>query len=64
MKQVADQLLAGNQDYASLRAENWAVSHPEQVRQYRVEESRYAADRKQTRRAARRRDQAALTRRA
>lgn len=59
MKEVADQLLAGNRDYASLRAENWAKTHPEHVREYRIAEARYAADRKQTRRAERRREQAA-----
>lgn len=27
----------GYRDYESMRAENWAVSHPEHVRQYRVQ---------------------------
>lgn len=45
-----------SRDYESMRAENWAVSHPEHVRQYRVQEARYTADRKQIRRDKRRRD--------
>jgi hypothetical protein len=32
----------------------WATAHPEAIRQYRVEERRDKADRKQTRRDARR----------
>ena len=55
VKEVADQLLAGSVDYESMQAENWSRTHPEQVRTYRAEESRYAADRKITRRAERRR---------
>lgn len=50
VKEVSDQLLAGNLDYESMHAENWARTHPEQVRTYRAEESRYAANRKITRR--------------
>ena len=50
VKEVSDQLLAGNLDYESMHAENWARTHPEQVRTYRAEKSRYAANRKITRR--------------
>jgi hypothetical protein len=56
VKGVADLLLSGSRDYESMRAENWAVSHPEHVRQYRIQEARYSADRKQTRRDERRRE--------
>lgn len=58
VKEVTDRLLAGDRDYESMRAENWAKTHPEQVRVYREEESRYAADRKQSKRRARRREEA------
>lgn len=55
VKDVLDQLLAGSTDYDSLRPDIWAQAHPESIRQYRVEERRDRADRKQRRRAARRR---------
>jgi transposase len=64
VKEVADQLLAGNRDYASMQAEKWALTHPEQVRTYREEQTRYAADRKITRRAERRREELARSQRA
>ncbi|MFN7843618.1 MAG: hypothetical protein ACK5YR_02645 [Pirellula sp.] len=48
VKGVADLLLSGRRAYESMQAENWAVSHPEHVRQYREQEARYAADRRQT----------------
>jgi hypothetical protein len=51
---VLEQLLAGSTDYDSLRPDVWKVTHPESVREYRVEERRDRADRKQRRRAARR----------
>jgi transposase len=54
VKDVLDQLLAGSTDYESLRPDIWRQSHPESIRQYRVEERRDRADRKQRRRAARR----------
>jgi len=56
VKEVADRLLAGDRNYESMQAENWAKAHPEHVRQYREEETRYAAERKKTRREKRRRD--------
>lgn len=55
---VLDALLAGCTDYASLRPDVWALSHPEHIRTYRVKERRDRADRKQRRRATRRSAQA------
>ncbi len=52
-KDVLDQLLAGVTDYHALRPDIWKQSHPEAVRQYRVEERRDRADRTQFRRAQR-----------
>jgi hypothetical protein len=54
VKDVLDQLLAGSTDYASLRPDRWAASHPEHIRTYRTEERRDRADAKQFRRARRR----------
>lgn len=51
---VLRRLLAGETDVASLRADRWALSHPDAIRPYRVEEARYRADAKATRRARRR----------
>ena len=57
VKDVLDRLLAGQADLAPLRADRWAEAHPEAIRQYRVEEARYRADAKATRRARRKREQ-------
>ncbi len=54
LKDVVEQLLAGNTDYRSLCPHHWVKSHPEAVRRYRVEESREALERKAARRALRR----------
>lgn len=54
VKDVLDRLLAGENDLASLRADRWAATHPDAIRPYRVEEARYRADAKATRRARRR----------
>jgi len=54
VKDVLDRLLAGDRDLASLQADRWAKTHPEAIRQYRVEEARYRADMKAVRRARRR----------
>lgn len=62
IKDVLDQLLAGSTDYESLRPDIWKASHPEATRQYRSEERRDRADRKQFRRAHRRREAAAAAR--
>ena len=55
IKDVLDRLLAGETDYAALRPDTWRLAHPEAIRKYRVAERRDRADRKQYRRAARRR---------
>jgi hypothetical protein len=54
VKDVLDQLLAGSTDYESLRADVWKQSHPEAIRQYRIEERRDAANRQRFQRACRR----------
>ena len=54
VKDVLDELLAGSTNYESLRPDVWAKSHPEHIRQYRQEERRDRAERKQFRRAKRR----------
>lgn len=54
VKDALDRLLAGSDDYVSLRPDLWAASHPEQIRVYRVEERRDRADAKRYRRARRR----------
>jgi transposase len=55
VRDLLDRLLAGDRDYAALRPDCWAASHPEHVRVYRAEERRDRADAKQLRRAERRR---------
>ena len=55
VKEVLDRLLAGDRDYAAMRPDRWAASHPEHIRHYRADERRYRADARQTRRADRRR---------
>jgi len=54
VKGVLDALLAGETDYAALRPDRWATTHPQHIREYRQEERRDRADRTQRRRAARR----------
>ena len=54
IKDVLDRLLAGETDFAALRPDAWAATHPEFIREYRIEESRDRADRKKARRANRR----------
>ena len=54
IKDVLDQLLAGSTDYHSLLPDVWKQTHPEAVRDYRVEERRDKAERKQLRAARRR----------
>jgi len=54
IKDVLDQLLAGCTDYASLLPDQWKQRHPEAIRQYRQEEWRDKAERKQYRAAKRR----------
>ena len=55
VKDVLDQLLAGSTDYEPLLPWNWAASHPEAIRTYRVEERRDRAARKTAKRDQRRR---------
>lgn len=54
VKDVLDQLLAGSTDYENLLPDIWKQRHPEAIRQYRVEERRDKADRKQLAAARRR----------
>ena len=54
LKDVLDQLLAGETDYEKLMPDRWKQDHPESVRQYRVEERRDKAERKQLNAARRR----------
>ncbi len=53
LKDVLDRLLAGETDYAKFAPDVWKAAHPEAVRTYREEESRYKADRKKVSRAKR-----------
>ena len=55
VRDLLDRLLAGDRDYAALRPDCWAASHPEHVRLYRADERRDRADAKHLRRADRRR---------
>jgi len=54
IKDVLDQLLAGSTDYHSLLPDVWKLAHPDAVREYRVEERRDKAERKQLNAATRR----------
>jgi len=54
IKDVLDQLRAGCTDYQSLLPDQWKQRHPEAIRQYRQEERRDKAERKQYRAAKRR----------
>ena len=54
IKGVLDALLAGSLDYTALRPDAWAASHPEHIRQYRVDEKKSRAERTGTRRQERR----------
>ena len=54
VKDVLDQLLAGSTDYHRLLPDVWKQQHPEAIRDYRVEERRDKADRKQLHAARRR----------
>ena len=53
-KDVLDQLLAGSTDYEPLLPWNWAASHPDAIRKYRVEERRQRDVRKRAKRQRRR----------
>ncbi len=53
LKDVLDRLLAGETDYSKLLPDVWKQEHPDAVRTYREEESRYKSDRKKLTRARR-----------
>jgi len=54
VKDILDRLQAGDRDFEAMRAQHWALAHPEAIRTYRQEEARYRADTKQVRRERRR----------
>jgi transposase len=54
IKDVLDQLLAGETDYEKLLPDRWKLDHPDAVRKYRIEERRDKAARKQLDAARRR----------
>ncbi len=54
VKDVLDQLLAGRTDYEPLLPWNWAASHPDAIRKYRVAERRQRDVRKRAKRQRRR----------
>ena len=54
IKDVLDQLLAGCTDYHQLLPDVWKLKHPEAIREYRIEERRDKAERKQLDAARRR----------
>jgi hypothetical protein len=53
VKDVLDRLLGGERDLAALRAERWALEHPQALRPHRVEEACYGAEAKTVRYARR-----------
>jgi transposase len=61
VKDVLDQLLSGSTDYERLLPWNWVASHPEAIRQYRVEERRDRSARRASKRSARRRRKSAVS---
>ena len=52
---VLDQLLAGATDYEPLLPWNWSATHPDAIREYRVEERKARTARKRQKREDRRR---------
>ncbi len=54
VKDVLDQLLDGLTEYEALLPWNWSASHPESIRQYRIEERQARRAGQQTKRATRR----------
>jgi transposase len=54
LKSVLDALLQGSTDYAALRPDQWATTHPEAIRAYRREERQDRYARKSARRTERR----------
>ncbi|MBM3966960.1 MAG: IS66 family transposase [Planctomycetes bacterium] len=53
LKDVLDRLLEGETDYEKFSPDAWKAAHPEAVRTYREEETRYKVDRKKVSRAKR-----------
>lgn len=53
LKDILDRLLSGETDYSQLVPDVWKASHPEAIRTYREEETRYKAGRKKLSRAKR-----------
>ena len=49
LKNLLDELLSGNTDYASLRPDAWAKSHPDSIRDYRQKERRERYSRREVR---------------
>lgn len=60
VKDVLEQLLAGTTDYEPLLPWNWAASHPEAIRKYRVEERRRRSVRRAAKRANRRKSKVSV----
>ena len=54
VKDVLDQMLSGTTDFTPLLPWNWAATHPESIRQYRIEERTDRAERKTQKRSTRR----------
>jgi len=54
LKDVLDRLLANDTDYAAMRPDVWKQSHPEAIRQYRVDERLARAEANMNKRAKRR----------
>lgn len=54
LKDVLDQLLSGQTDYEPLLPWNWAAQHPAAIRKYRIRERHDRNDRRQLKRANRR----------
>ena len=54
IKDLLDQLLSGSTDYDALLPWNWAQSHPDAIRKYRVQEREDRTQRKSAKRNARR----------
>jgi hypothetical protein len=46
-RNILDRIVAGETDYAKLMHDAWKQEHPETVRAYREDESRYKGDQKQ-----------------
>jgi len=54
VKDVLDQLLSGNTDFASLRPDEWAKTHPDSIRSYRQKEREQQSARRDRNRLHRR----------